>query len=96
MAISIQSKDQAVGRPEVVEESEVEEEVVEAAGGGRIGLSEGIDTSTLKIVVPGSNESANIYEIIGKDNSQEDVDYTFTESVEPPEDYYQIALILYF
>ena len=91
MAISIQSKDQAVGRPEVVEESEVEEEVVEAAGGGRIGLSEGIDTSTLKIVVPGSNESANIYEIIGKDNSQEDVDYTFTESVEPPEDYYQIS-----
>jgi len=41
MAISIQSKDQATGRPEVVEESEVEEEVVEAAGGGRIGLAEG-------------------------------------------------------
>ena len=35
MAIAIRSKDQAAGRPEVVEESEeVEEEVVEAAGGG--------------------------------------------------------------
>ena len=36
MAIAIRSKDQAAGRPEVVEESEEveEEEVVEAAGGG--------------------------------------------------------------
>ncbi len=48
MAISIQSKDQAVGRPEVVEESEVEEEVVEAAHGGRIGLSDGTEWITRK------------------------------------------------
>ena len=41
MAISLQ-KDQPTGRPEVVEESEeVEEEVVEAAGGGRIHAAEG-------------------------------------------------------
>jgi hypothetical protein len=99
MAISIQSKDQAVGRPEVVEESEVEEEVVEAAHGGRIGLSDGskwitkkpkklsdfeIRLKVIDIMNAGERPSREMFES-DEDYNRGVKDFEFIEYIKTPE-----------